>query len=678
MAPGRSNNKKKNAHNKRGKNKPTHHVEEPGSPGEGRSPLDPEEYAEEKRHFNEVVWSFETYGDDFEMELNALETSLMSLNDEELELWGGNPEQYMKDIRERMAVNQRVCHLLSEVSTQMFGDTTPRAAARAIKPPKGYQSQPRNISKVRSTLRQFVREWSVEGEKERSQCFNPVIDALKRYVPAGGRVIVPGCGMGRSVLEVCAAGYEAIGNEFSYHMLIASSLMLNVGLDKFSMLVYPYLMSLGGRRGKDDHLRGIQVPDVSAYEMACNTTGSMGMTAGEFVETFCGHEHLNAWDAVASIFFIDTAKNVVQYIRILAHCIKPGGVFINIGPLLWHFAESKNDISIELSWEDVRQLLEVYFDIVEEKRLDANYASNLDSLSESLFHCIFYVARRNNRPVEGESNSVYIFDELEERQRRQEAGGGSGAAADSVLSSYPVQHCVDGDKCVNRGVIKVDEGKVSLQQNSEYLRKYGPLLRDKVLNKENLGDDSLVELRVFYDEGKYVQSSIPVKVFRETLQTPTIGASSTSLAAKSASLTEHITLHLDDEGRLESVGYRVRKTLGAPLFQVSTATLHSMTVTKGPAIPVPKKRVPKAAAQSGANRSGSNESEQAAASQATQLEEGEYEVEEKPETEQGFLRKYWWVLLIFFLLSSAMGQEEDPKQAAAGAGGAAKGGNGGK
>lgn len=37
----------------------------------------------------------------------------------------------------------------------------------------------------------------------------------------------------------------------------------------------------------------------------------------------------------------------------LAHCIKPGGVFINIGPLLWHFAESKNDISIELSWEDV-------------------------------------------------------------------------------------------------------------------------------------------------------------------------------------------------------------------------------------------------------------------------------------------------------------------------------------
>lgn len=39
----------------------------------------------------------------------------------------------------------------------------------------------------------------------------------------------------------------------------------------------------------------------------------------------------------------------------------------------------------------VRPLLEVYFDIVEEKRLDANYAANLDSLAE----VIFYRAPRN-------------------------------------------------------------------------------------------------------------------------------------------------------------------------------------------------------------------------------------------------------------------------------------------
>ncbi|KAF4759237.1 hypothetical protein FOZ63_026022, partial [Perkinsus olseni] len=243
--------------------------------------------------------------------------------------------------------------------------------------------------------------------------------------------------------------------------------------------------------------------------------------------------------------------------------------------------------------------------------------------------------------------------------------------------SYPVQHCIDGDKCVNRGLLKIEDGKVTLQQNSEYSRKYGPLLRDKVLNKENLRDDSLVQLRVLKGDGEYLQSSIPVKVFRDTLTAPTVGGAS-ALAAKSGSLTEHITLHMDDEGNLESVGYRVRKTLGAPLFQATTAALHSMTVTKGPAIPVPKRRVQKT--RSEANGSGNGEKKAAAGvSQKAeeQLDEGEYEVEEDPQAEQGFLRKYWWVILIFFLLTSAMGQDEDPKQAAA-AGGAAKGGNAGK
>lgn len=44
-------------------------------------------------------------------------------------------------------------------------------------------------------------------------------------------------------------------------MLIASNLMLNVGLDQRTLKVYPYLMSLGGRKTKDAHLRGIEVND---------------------------------------------------------------------------------------------------------------------------------------------------------------------------------------------------------------------------------------------------------------------------------------------------------------------------------------------------------------------------------------------------------------------------------
>jgi len=35
-----------------------------------------------------------------------------------------------------------------------------------------------NMDKVKSTLRQFAREWSAEGKEERDQCYKPILDAL--------------------------------------------------------------------------------------------------------------------------------------------------------------------------------------------------------------------------------------------------------------------------------------------------------------------------------------------------------------------------------------------------------------------------------------------------------------------------------------------------------------------
>ncbi len=33
-----------------------------------------------------------------------------------------------------------------------------------------------------------------------------------------------------------------------------------------------------------------------------------------------------AWDAVVSCFFIDTAHNIVEYLEVIAKALKPGGV----------------------------------------------------------------------------------------------------------------------------------------------------------------------------------------------------------------------------------------------------------------------------------------------------------------------------------------------------------------
>lgn len=56
-------------------------------------------------------------------------------------------------------------------------------------------------------------------------------------------------------------------------------------------------------------------------------------------------------------FFLDTAKNVIDYVKVLSQIIKPGGLWINLGPLLYHWSDIPGEISIELSFEQLRAVI---------------------------------------------------------------------------------------------------------------------------------------------------------------------------------------------------------------------------------------------------------------------------------------------------------------------------------
>lgn len=55
------------------------------------------------------------------------------------------------------------------------------------------------------------------------------------------------------------------------------------------------------------------------------------MSAGDFTEVYATDEHVGAWDAVVTAFFIDTAKDITQYIALIHRILRPGGVWINNG-----------------------------------------------------------------------------------------------------------------------------------------------------------------------------------------------------------------------------------------------------------------------------------------------------------------------------------------------------------
>lgn len=200
-----------------------------------------------------------------------------------------------------------------------------------------------DLEKARSTLRQFYRDWSHEGAVERELCYGRIIKALQdeRAARDGAsmRVLVPGAGLGRLVFDLCQAGFDTEGNEISYHQLLASSYVLHSCPQANIHTVYPWIQSFSNHRTRSNQLRSVLVPDVHPGSELKNVEkpGEMSMSASDFLCLYGSLELQDAFDAVTTLFFLDTAPNVIRYLETIRNCLKPGGLLVNFGPLLWHF-----------------------------------------------------------------------------------------------------------------------------------------------------------------------------------------------------------------------------------------------------------------------------------------------------------------------------------------------------
>ena len=148
-----------------------------------------------------------------------------------------------------------------------------------------------DLDKVRSTLKQFVRDWSTEGEAERNAAYGPIIEAIEsRFAPSASsfperaavRVLVPGAGLGRLAWDIAKRGFSCQGNEFSFFMLVASHFVLNNTNCLHGHRIYPYIHSASNWRAAEDMLRGVTVPDVLPSELPPGVDFSM--VAGEVRE----------------------------------------------------------------------------------------------------------------------------------------------------------------------------------------------------------------------------------------------------------------------------------------------------------------------------------------------------------------------------------------------------------
>ena len=295
-----------------------------------------------------------------------------------------------------------------------------------------------DLDKARSTIRQFFRDWTAEGAVERNACYGPVLDTVdKAYIGEDRglvKVLVPGAGLGRLVFEFCRRGYAVEGNEISYHQLAASNWVLNHTNGPKQHALCPFALDFSNVVSRKHQLQKVFVPDVHVgselqqqnEHSSTPASERMAMTAADFIYLYSDKDHRETFNVVATVFFLDTAPNVIRYIEAIHHCLKNGGMWVNLGPLLWHFAERgprdqasygekkrgseegkdnwvgiEEPGSVELSNQELLMLLDkMGFEIQHhEIRHDGcGYIQDPESMLQNIYKVTHWVARKKTRP----------------------------------------------------------------------------------------------------------------------------------------------------------------------------------------------------------------------------------------------------------------------------------------
>ena len=115
-----------------------------------------------------------------------------------------------------------------------------------------------------------------------------------------------------------------------------------------------------------------------------------GTTTGPLGEVESKRSNASTWDVFASCYFVDCANNILEFLRTIAYVLKPGGHWVNFGPLLYHFSDVPREISVDLSWKELRAAAPMFgFELKREELYQpSGYTSDDRSMLRSQYFCV--------------------------------------------------------------------------------------------------------------------------------------------------------------------------------------------------------------------------------------------------------------------------------------------------
>ena len=307
--------------------------------------------SETSSYFDLILDIFFNYKEDSIKDVEKMENDFKSIGDKYLSYLSFDYSTRINKIKQGILTNEKfLLDIVNKYKDNHINKNTKfNSSKRLIE-----------INKLRSTLKLFIRDWTIEGKKERDITYIPVIIEIKKYFSNfnNKKILVPGAGLCRLAFEMAKLGCDVDAIEVSYYMLICSDFIFNSNLTLNKYQIQPLIHSFNCLKNENDPFQIFNFPDENINEI-----------------------------------MKDTANNIIQFIEIIYNILKQGGIWINIGPLLYHFHDIQNEVSIELSWEEVKKIiLKFGFEIKNEKMIDSTYSSVEDRLKTTFYTCIFFTA----------------------------------------------------------------------------------------------------------------------------------------------------------------------------------------------------------------------------------------------------------------------------------------------
>jgi len=234
------------------------------------------------------------------------------------------------------------------------------------------------------------RDWTNERKKEREVHYKPIIESVQKFVPKNSKILLPGAALLRLGYELAKLGYDIDANDYNFYNIILCDYLFNYS-KKNQFEFQPLIRSFSNYLTEDAVFRKFSFPDE---DINLEGKGKMTMSAGDFTKMY--NDKPNSYDCVITCFFIDTAKNIIEYIDVIEKVLKKGGIWINFGPLSYHWVGYQNIPTIELPYDKLKEVIINYgFEYLhEEVNKTVIYCEIEDFMKNDVFNCVFFTCKK--------------------------------------------------------------------------------------------------------------------------------------------------------------------------------------------------------------------------------------------------------------------------------------------